>query len=603
MTTATLVPQLRKQLQHHTSATALSLSLRECAETYSPESRKARTSHAKLVKVGGPGPGGVRSHNHLLNAYARSGGDLNSALQLFEEMPLKNVVSWTLLIAGLVRRAFPLQAVSLFSEMHRSSSSIRPNEYTFVSALQACSSLDSNCASQVYALIIKYGFANNTFLVNAFLTALIRHGMLEAAALLFDGCTHKDIVSWNAMFAGFLKFACQDIPQLWNKMIRQGVQPDEFTYATVLSGLAVLSDLETGLRVHAHLVRSGHGSERCVGNALADMYLKNQRLGDGFRAFEEIPVKDVRSWTQMAAGCLSYGEPVEALGVIAEMRRAAAAAGVGLNEFTLATGLSACASLASLREGEKFHSLAVKLGGGDDVTVNNALLDMYAKCGDMDGALMVFRWMGEHKCDRSVVSWTTMIMGYAQNGQPKEALELFQQMRAGGGEEGAVGGGEEGAVKPNGVTLTCVLHACSQGGYVEEGLRHFRSMRRGEYGVAPGEDHYACVVDLLGRAGRIEEAEQLIMGMPLKPPSAVLWKTLLAACRVHGDMGTAKRAARHALAMDNRDPSICVLLSNTFADFGNWNSVGAVRKRRIKDDDDDDDIKKMPGSSWLLRVH
>lgn len=561
-----LISQLKK---FHTVTTSYASTLRECVGPSSLQ--KAKTVHAKLIKTFEVESDSIFIHNHLMNAYVKC-GDISNGLQLFEEMPEKNVVSWTVLIAGFVQKSFANEAMSLFSNMLRSS--VSPNEYTFVSILRACSfaeSLDLVCALQVYSLIIRLGFGNNVYLVNAFLTALIRHGMLDEAIRVFEGCCLKDIVSWNAIFDGYLKLKCEYIPVLWHRMINEGIKPDEFTFATVLTGLAELSNLETGLQVHALLVKSGHVTERCVGNALVDMYLKNRRLVDGFGAFEEIPTKDVCSWTQMAAGCLNCGEPVEALRVIAEM----ASAGIKPNKFTLATGINACANLASLDEGKKVQGLTIKLGDEVDVCVDNALLDMYAKCGAMDGALKVFRSMSE----RTVVSWTTMIMGFAQNGHPQEALEIFKEMRVEGAE-------------PNYITFICVLYACSQGGYIESGLKYFSCMKS-EYGIIPGEDHYACMVNLLGRAGRIKEAEELILNMPFRP-SVLIWQTLLGACRLHGDAETAKFAAERACAIDENDPSTYVLMSNTFADLENWTSAGTLREWT-----ENRDIKKMPGSSWL----
>ncbi|KAL0356421.1 UNVERIFIED_CONTAM: putative pentatricopeptide repeat-containing protein [Sesamum radiatum] len=563
-----LVAHLKK-IHTVTSSYVCASILRECVETLNL--RKAKTIHANLIKGSMFESDSLIMHNHLMNAYVKL-GDVENGLQLFEEMPEKNVVSWTVLIAGFVHKGFPTKAVSLFSDMHRSS--VRPNEYTFVSTLQACSfaeSVDLICAFQVYALVIRLGFGSNMYLVNAFLTALIRHGMSGEAMQVFEGCLNKNIVSWNAMFDGCLKYSSDDIPGFWQRMTSEGIKPDEFTFATVLTGLAELSNLEIGLQAHALLVKSGHGSERCVGNALVDMYLKNQRLTDGLRAFEEIPMKDVRSWTQMATGCLTCGEPIEALRAISEMRKGC----IKPNKFTLATGLNACANLASLEEGQKLQGLMIKLGHDLDVCVDNALIDMYAKCGCMDGALRVFRSMAE----RSVVSWTTMIMGYAQNGHSDEALQTFEEMKL------------EGAM-PNYITFICVLYACSQGGHIDSGLKFFTSMSH-DYGIIPGEDHYVCMVNLLGRAGRIKEAEELILDMPFKP-NVLIWQTLLGACRLHGDMDTAKRAAEHAFAIDENDPSTYVLLSNTFAELENWNSAGTLRKWI-----ENRDIKKMPGSSWL----
>ncbi|XP_038894953.1 pentatricopeptide repeat-containing protein At2g13600-like isoform X4 [Benincasa hispida] len=351
----------------------------------------------------------------------------------------------------------------------------------------------------------------------------------------------------------------------------EGVKPDNFTFASVFTGLAALSEFRLGLQVHGQLVKCGYGSDICVGNSLCDMYIKNQKLLDGFKAFDEMPSSDVCSWTQMAAGCLQCGEPMKALEIIYEMKNV----GLSLNKFTLATALNACANLASMEEGKKFHGLRIKLGTDIDVCVDNALLDMYAKCGCMTSANVVFRSMDE----RSVVSWTTMIMGFAHNSQTKEALQIFDEMR-------------KGEAEPNHITFICVLYACSQGGFVDEAWKYFSSMSA-DYGISPSEDHYVCMVNLLGRAGCIKEAEDLILRMPFRPGSLV-WQTLLGACLVHGDLETGKRAAEHALNLDRNDPSTYVLLSNMFAGGSNWDNVRSLRELM-----ETRDVKKVPGSSWM----
>ncbi|KAF8389554.1 hypothetical protein HHK36_024070 [Tetracentron sinense] len=539
--------------------------LQRCAKTSSLDHGKA--FHAKFIKESLLSS--LFLHNHLLNLYVKC-GNLVQGLQLFEEMPERNVVSWSALVAGLVQHNCPNEALSLFHRMQRSG--IKPNEFTLVSALNACSlSENSTQAYQIYAWIVRLGFESNVFLTNAFLTALIRHGKLGEAAELFIKCLERDVVSWNALIAGYLQFSYSEVPVFWCRMNRGGIKPDNFTFASVLTGLAALSDLEMGLQVHAQLIKSGHGDEICVGNSLVDMYLKNRKLFDGSKAFDEMRQRDVISWTQMAAGCLNNGEPGKALRVIQDMK----IVGINPNKFTLATALNACANLASLEEGEKAHCLRIKLGDDVDVCVDNALLDMYAKCGCMDGAWGVFQLMNDH----SVISWTTLIMGFAQNGHAREALEVFKRMLL-------------EHVEPNYITFICVLYACSQGGFIEDGWAYFSSMTS-DHGIIPGEDHYACMVDLLGRAGQIREAEDLILSMPFQP-GVLVWQTLLGACRVHGDLETGKRAAEHAFSMDKQDPSTYVLLSNIFADSSNWGGVGKLRELM-----ETRDVKKMPGCSWI----
>ncbi|XP_057970887.1 putative pentatricopeptide repeat-containing protein At3g15130 [Malania oleifera] len=543
-----------------------SLFLQRCAQASS--AYHGRAIHAKFIKQSLLFSS-IFLHNHLLNMYVKC-GDLAGGLHLFEEMPKRNVVSWSAVIAGFVQHGNSEEALSLFSRMHRDG--MRPNEFTFVSALSACS-LCQNLARafQIYALIVRLGFEWNIFLMNSFLTALTRHNKLVEALEIFESCPDKDIVSWNTMLAGYLQFSYSEVPGFWYRMNLEGVKPDNFTFASVLTGLAALSHLKMGVQVHARLVKCGHGCEICVGNSLVDMYLKNQNLVDAFKAFEEMPSRDVVSWTQMAAGCLQCGESGKALKVIGGMKKT----GVHLNKFTLATALNACANLASLEEGKKTHGLRIKLGADVDVCVDNALLDMYSKCGCMDGALGVFRSMDDH----SVVSWTTMIMGYAQNGSSKKAIEIFDEMRLEG-------------VEPNFITFICVLYACSQGGFIDEAWKYFSSMTH-DHGIFPREDHYACLVDLLGRAGRIKEAEELILMMPFQP-TVLVWKILFGSCCIHGDTETGLRAAKQALDLDKRDPSTYVSLSNMLAGLSNWDGVGMLRELM-----ESRDVKKMPGSSWI----
>lgn len=540
--------------------------LTSCAQTSNLLHGKA--IHAKFIK--GLFRNSLYLQNHILNMYSKC-GDLISGHKVFDEMPQRNVVSWSAMLSGFTQHGFFNQALSLFVYMLRDGTS-KPNEFTFVSVLQACSLHENlDLAYQVYAVVLRLGFESNVFLVNAFLTALMRHGKQEEALEVFEKCSNKDIVTWNVMLSGYLESSCLDLPKFWVQMNNEGLKPDCFTFASVLTGLASVGHLNMGLQVHGQLVKSGHGTEICVLNSVVDMYIKNQRLFDGLKAFNEMGEKDVCSWTQIAAGWLEYGEPTKALEAIAEMRMM----GVIPNKFTLATAFNACANLSFLEEGKKAHGLRIKLGVDIDVCVDNALIDMYAKCGSMDGAWGVFKVMD----DRSIVSWTTMIMGCAQNGQAREALKIFDEMVMKG-------------IKPNYITFVCVLYACSQGMFTDEAWKYFSFMTI-DHGISPGEDHYIYMVHLLGRAGLIKEAEELILSMPFQP-SASVWQTLLNACQVHGDIETGKRAAQHAINLDRKNPASYVLLSNMFAGFNNWDNVGKLRELM-----ETRDVKKVPGISWI----
>ncbi|XP_050215822.1 pentatricopeptide repeat-containing protein At2g13600-like [Mercurialis annua] len=529
----------------------------------------AKSIHANLIKASIPSS--IYLSNHLLNFYVKF-GDLNYGLKLFDQMRERNVVSWSSVISGFVQHGCSSQALSLFSGMHRESM-VSPNAFTLVSALRACSlSEDLKDLYQIYALIIRLGFESNVFVVNAFLTGLIRHEKLLEAKQVFNECLNKDIVTWNAMMAGLLQLSCLELPSFLYRMCYDGLKPDHFTFATIFTGLAAdISDIRLGLQVHGRLIKSGHGADVCVGNSLLDMYLKNRRMVDGGKAFDELSIKNKRSWTQMAAGFLEYGEPRKALELFVEMTQT----GMEHNNFTLATALNACANLPSVEDGKKIHGLRVKFGSEVDVCVDNALLDMYAKSGCMKEAEIVFRMM---PC-RSVVSWTSMIIGYAHNGQAREALEIFDEMRMEN-------------IEPNYITFIVVLYACSQGGLIDEGWKYFLSMSS-DYGISPGEDHYVCMVNLLGRAGHIKEAKELILRMPFKP-GVLVWQTLVGACQLHGDLETGKLAAERAMHFDTLSYSTYVTLSNMFADLKNWDSVGMLRNLM-----ENRAVKKVPGSSWI----
>uniref|UniRef100_A0A0E0H7G2 Pentacotripeptide-repeat region of PRORP domain-containing protein n=1 Tax=Oryza nivara TaxID=4536 RepID=A0A0E0H7G2_ORYNI len=469
--------------------------LRRSAATSDP--RLAVSLHAALLKRGFLL---ASSHiflcNHLLIACFKSRLHRHG-LRLLDEMPRRNAVSWTTAIAGLTQGGQPREALALFKRLRRAG--LPPNEFTLVSALNASSFVGGagvGRARQLFALAVRLGFDSNVFLTNAFLAAMVRHGQLADAVRLFDNANAWDIVSWNTLLTAFAHRSSLRLCTLWRRMAIEGVSADGFSFSTVLSGLSGSANVAaTGLQVHAQLVKSGFVDDVCVGNSLLEMYMKNKQLESGIRAFTEMRHRDVVSWTELAAGLLHCGEPAESLRVVSDM----ILDGIRPNNYTIVAAANACANLANLNQGRKIHGYVIKLGGDSNVGVNNALIDMYAKCRSVTGAHKVFQSMQR----QSVVSWTAMIMAFVQNGQAREAVKVFDDMLLEG-------------MAPNHAAFYSVLYACSQGGFVDEGWIYFEAMAD-KFGVEPGEDHFACMVDLLTKAGRIEEAEELISRMPFRP--------------------------------------------------------------------------------------
>ncbi|XP_057821773.2 pentatricopeptide repeat-containing protein CRR2, chloroplastic [Cryptomeria japonica] len=402
-------------------------------------------------------------------------------------------------------------------------------------------------------------------------------GSVGDAELVFERIPRSDInvFLWTALISGYVQNEFyEEGLAIYCKMRREGTAPDNFTFSCVLKACSGISDLQLGKVIHVHLLKSGLQPDAAVQNSLVVMYARYGKLEIARQLFDEMSCgKNVISWGSMIAGCVQNQCVNEALELFREMQIRC----LKTNWVIVTTLLPACSYLAAIKQGKEIHSQIVKADLVSDVMVWNALIDMYAKCGNVDDARQVFDRMPE----RDVVSWNAVIGGCGTNGCGEVALGLFKEMQ------------QEGFV-PNHITLIHVLSACSHAGLVEEGLQIFNSMSE-TFDIRPRVEHYACMVDLLGRAGFLDEAEQFINKMPkeIKPSSSV-WGSLLAACRVHGNVELATRVAKHALEIDPENNGYYIILSNIYAAGGRWDDVKKVRKMMK-----DRGFKKSPGCSWI----
>ncbi|WVZ67915.1 LOW QUALITY PROTEIN: hypothetical protein U9M48_016929 [Paspalum notatum var. saurae] len=357
---------------------------------------------------------------------------------------------------------------------------------------------------------------------------------------------------------------------LFREMRAQGLRADEYTLPPLLNSAALLLAAPAAAALHALLLRAGLASHLHVANALLDAYAKLS-LGRAARAvFDEMPRRDVVTWTSLLAGLARAGAHAAA----ARAYRGMVGAGVAPDEFAVAAALSACAGATALEAGRSVHAAALRLGLAAFLSVGNSLVSMYAKTGALRDARAVFDAMRA----RCAITWTALIVGYAQNGRGARSLEVYADMvRAG--------------CRPDYVTFVGLLFACSHAGFVDAGRAHFRSMTA-DYGVAPGPDHYACMVDLLSRAGRLEEAMDLLIDSA--ELDATVWKALLGACRVHRNAELAERAAEMVWRLDPTDAVPYVMLSNLYSRARRWGDVARIRalmKSR--------GVTKEPGCSWV----
>ncbi|KAJ0086835.1 hypothetical protein Patl1_07952 [Pistacia atlantica] len=326
------------------------------------------------------------------------------------------------------------------------------------------------------------------------------------------------------------------------------------------------------MQIHSQVLRGGFFADALLGTTLLDVYGKIGDLCSAKKVFDEMLVRDIASWNALIAGLAQGNLGSEALELFRRMREESL---LRPNEITVLGALAACSQLGALRKGEKIYEYIRDEGLDTNVQVCNAVIDMYAKCGFVDKSFLVFENV---KCRKNLVTWNTMIMAFANHGDGVKALELFEQM-------GSVG------VKPDDVTYLGVLCACNHAGLVDDGVRLFNSMM--ESGLNPNMKHYGSVVDLLGRAGRLQEAYDMVKSMPMVA-DVVLWQTLLSACQIYGDVKMAEIASRKLAKMGSSNCGDFVLLSNVYASHERWDDVGRVRRAmRTRD------VKKVPGFSYI----
>uniref|UniRef100_A0A0D9WMY4 Pentacotripeptide-repeat region of PRORP domain-containing protein n=1 Tax=Leersia perrieri TaxID=77586 RepID=A0A0D9WMY4_9ORYZ len=491
-------------------------------------------------------------------------------------MPDRDAVSYNTLIARLCRSA--ADGARAYSRMLREgvgSGAVRPDGRTLSAILALPGGDAAGCGfvRQVHAHAVRLGLCSCAFVGSALLRAYVRCRDAGAIAGVFEEIAEPDVVCWNVMIdactqTGSVSHATEAL----SRMRMAGYCADGFTIASILKVCLREENLGLGMQLHACLWKVGFDSETAACNALITMYLKCRTgVSSAVQVFDEIAEPNIITWTAIIAGLVQNGLAVEAVSFYKEMVRA----GEKENGYSFASVLSACCALASLEHGKMVHCRIFKSGFCADTIVGNTLLDMYFKCGSSMDARLVFNTM----CAYDVVSWTAMIDGYGRHNDPGRALECFRAMIDGG-------------FKPDSITFLAALSACSQGGLVDEGLKIFQSMVK-LYNFKPQREHYACLVDLLGHAGRLNEADMLIRQMGLELDS-LAWESLLGACGLHGEVDLGKKSAGKIMELEPQKHGPYVLLSNMYAEQCRWREKEMLRERL-----DCSNIRKDASWSWF----
>ncbi|XP_062019153.1 pentatricopeptide repeat-containing protein At4g33170-like [Rosa rugosa] len=509
--------------------------------------------------------------NSLINMYSKA-RCVHFAREVFNHMKEVDLVSWNSMISCYVQSGSGEESVNLFIGLLRDG--LRPDEFTIASILRACSSLQEglHLSKQVHVHAIKTGIAADRFVSTALIDVYSRSGNMEEVEPLLENKVNFDLASWNALMFGYIKSNDGHKALQLMRMIHEGgKRVDEITLATVAKATSCLVALVPGKQIHAHVIKTGYSKDLYVNSSILDMYIKCGDMGSAHTVFNDIPAPDDVAWTTLISGCLENGDEGRSVSIYHQMRQS----GVHPDEYTLATLVKAASCLTALEQGKQIHADAIKLEYSSDPYVATSLVDMYAKCGNIEDAYRLFRRMDVG----SIVLWNAMLVGFAQHGDAEEALNLFRVMKSNN-------------ILPDRVTFIGVLSACSHSGLVSEAYEHFSSMQR-DYGIEPEIEHYSCLVDALGRAGRVQEAEKLIASMPFEA-SASMYRALLGACRVQGDTETGKRVAEQLLAIEPTDSSAYVLISNMNAAANQWDAVNDARQMMKQKN-----VKKEPGFSWI----
>ncbi|KAG8084806.1 hypothetical protein GUJ93_ZPchr0010g7679 [Zizania palustris] len=500
----------------------------------------------------------------MIDMLARN-GDLASARVVFDGLIEKTVVVWTLLISRYVQGECAEEAVELFLEFFEDG--FEPDRYTMSSMISACTELRSvRLGQQLHSLALRLGLASDGCvscgLVDMYAKLNIEQS-IDYSKKVFERMPKHDVMSWTALISGYVQCGVQEnkVMALLGEMLNENIRPNHITYYPILKACANISDQDSGRQVHAHVIKFSLASVYTVGNALVSMYAESGCMEEARRVFDQLYEENMISFRNERSS--------------APLDHPSTRMDVGVSSSAFASLISAAASVGMLTKGQQLHAMSLKAGFGSDRFISNSLVSFYSRCGYLEDACQSF----DELKYRNVISWTSMISGLAKHGYAERALSLFCAMISAG-------------VKPNDVTYIAVLSACSHVGLVKEGKEYFRSMKK-DHGLIPRMEHYACMVDLLARSGHVKEALELINKMPLKA-DALVWKTLLGACRTNDNIEIGAIAANHVIELEPRDPAPYVLLSNLYADAGLWDKVARIRSAMR-----DKNLNKETGLSWI----
>ncbi|XP_057964678.1 pentatricopeptide repeat-containing protein At3g16610-like [Malania oleifera] len=506
----------------------------------------------------------------LIDMFAKC-GSLIEARKVFDEMPIRDLASWSAMICGAVQSGQWVEALCLFRRMILEG--LQPDSVVLATVLPACGGLEvKQMGMAVQGCIIRGGFESDLYVLNALIDMYCKCGDTSEAYGMFCTIVYKDVVSWSTMISGYAQ-NCQYVKSfdLFLEMRNSETKINAVIVASVVPAFAKLKLLKQGKEVHSFVLKQGFESDVVVGSALIDMYASCGSKKEAEYIFEIMFDKEITIWNSMIVGHTLNGDVDKAFKVFQRIWGSK----LKPNYVTLVSILPLCTRMGTLTWGKEIHAYATRSGMGTVVSVGNCLIDMYCKCGHLELGIKVFDQMMK----KNIVTYNTIISAHGIHGLVEEAFSFFEWMK-------------EARIRPNKVTFVALLSACSHAGLIEKGWFFYNSMVD-YYGILPEMEHYSCMVDLLGRAGRLDDACYFIRKMPMEPDINVLG-SLLGSCRVYNKVELAGLIQDKISQEGLKDSGFYVLLSNIYASIKRWEDARTVRTG-IKEQG----LIKKPGYSWI----
>ncbi|MFQ6638367.1 hypothetical protein Gotur_015925 [Gossypium turneri] len=594
--------------------------------------------HGHVVKVGFDGCVFVASS--LIDMYGKCGA-LEDARKVFDAMIERNVIAWNSMIVGYMQNGMNEQATGVFHEMRMEG--VEPSQVSVSSFLSASANLGAiGEGKQGHAIAVLHGFELDSILGSSVLNFYSKVGLIDDADLVFDKMLEKDVVTWNLIISSYLQSGLVDKAlDMCHLMRSENLRFDCVTLSSILTAAANSSNIKLGKEGHCYCIRNSLQSDVVVASSIVDMYAKCGRIdyaghvfssttnkdiilwntllaayanvghsGEALKLFYQMQLESVPpnvaswnsvilgfirnsqlneakeffsqmqllgvhpnliTWTTLITGLSHNGFHDEALQVFQEMQES----GIKPNTVSISSALSACTNVTSLQHGREIHGYAIRHDLGSQISVSTALVDMYAKCGCLSRAKRAF----DHISSNELPVYNAMISAYALHGQAGEALAVYKNLK-------------EAGIEPDGITFTSVLSACSHTGLVNEGLEIFIEMASKDH-LSPSMEHYGCVVSLLSRSGRLDEAFRLILTMPYEPDAHIIGQ-LIAKCREHNEIELVEHLSKYLLELEPDNSGNYVAISNAYATAGRWDDVSEIRDLMKEKG-----LKKSPGCSWI----